>query len=79
MSEKKPEWTTTPPTESGFYWRVRKVRFQPQEYSRPGVVRVFEVNGALWDDFGEMNPIGDTDLMWYPERIPEPPTPGGAA
>jgi hypothetical protein len=71
------EWTSTPPTEPGWYWRRRQIRFpetsrQDDIYGAPYVVRVYSKGGALWDDFGEIPSDGDDFLQWWPVPIAPP-------
>jgi hypothetical protein len=72
-----PQWTTTPPTEPGWYWRRRQIRklqdkFPDDIYGAPYVVRVYSKGGALWDDFGEIPSDGDDFLQWWPVPIAPP-------
>jgi hypothetical protein len=71
------KWTSTPPTEPGWYWRRRQIRklqdkFPDDIYGAPYVVRVYSKGGALWDDFGEIPSDGDDFLQWWPVPIAPP-------
>jgi hypothetical protein len=67
-----PQWSTEPPREPGWYWRRRQIHTRPIDYGRPQAIRVYQKDGALWDDFGELPTTGDEFLEWWPVRI-EPP------
>ncbi len=63
--EKSPPvaWTTTAPTEPGWYWLVA-------DGTAARVVDVWFANGKLyWGQNGTLRPT----LLWYPVPIEEPP------
>lgn len=62
------EWTTEPPTEPGWYWRIDRVR--------PGFpmipCRVFEADGRLFVHDGSVGLLSETDFLWWPVPIAPP-------
>jgi hypothetical protein len=70
---KGPQWTTTPPTEPGHYWKRRYVRIDHSDSPRPYVSRVFIRDDELWDEIGALPTEPEDHYEWYPVRIKEPP------
>lgn len=69
------KWTTTPPTEPGWYWWRMKTETVTSDPEVSSVERN-TVNGKLerWDigvDYA--SPVWTTTVQWWPVRIEEPP------